>query len=90
MTTAVDHAACAAHFFVLEPPNGPRTIGRCKTCGFTRWFSNSMPEMERTNNSDIFAAPRRGAGRGSDYALDATSDHELEAAIDSMRGSRRR
>lgn len=87
MPTA-DQPACAHHYDVA-PPNGPKAIGICRRCGYTRWFDNSMPDMERTNNSDIFGAPRRGSGRGSDFAFDATSDHDLEAAIDSMRGSRR-
>ena len=28
------------HHFVIEPPNGPISIGRCKKCGWEREYEN--------------------------------------------------
>lgn len=29
------------HHFIIDPPNGPTSEGRCKLCGEQRTFSNS-------------------------------------------------
>ena len=33
-----------AHHFVIEPPNGPVSIGTCKLCGFQREHRNSLAD----------------------------------------------
>lgn len=32
-----------AHFWNIESPNGPTSIGSCKVCGAIREFRNSIP-----------------------------------------------
>ena len=29
------------HHWVIEPPEGPRSLGRCRRCGLERSFANS-------------------------------------------------
>ena len=87
MTTATVDAVCT-HSWQLPAPNGPTVLGICRNCGATRAFNNSFPEMERTNNSDLFGAPRRNSNRTGEVAGDGTTDYDLEVAIGSMRGLR--
>lgn len=34
---------CPPHHFVIEPPDGPVSVGVCKRCGERREFRNSPP-----------------------------------------------
>lgn len=90
MTTSVPSttAAVCAHSWQLPSPNGPTTLGMCSRCGASRVFNNSFPDLERTNNSDLFGVPRRGSGRSGEAAGEGTSDYDIELALGSMRASR--
>jgi hypothetical protein len=35
--------ATCRHHWLIEPPNGPTSIGVCKLCGATREFDNQLP-----------------------------------------------
>jgi hypothetical protein len=35
--------ATCRHYWLIEPPNGPTSIGVCKICGATREFDNQLP-----------------------------------------------
>ncbi len=39
----VSRATCH-HHWLIEPPNGPTSRGRCKQCGHTRTFPNSSED----------------------------------------------
>lgn len=89
MTTSAPEAeAVCVHAWDIPSPNGPTALGRCRRCGAHRVFNNSFPEAERTNNSDLFGAPRRSSGRGGEAAGDGTTDYDIELALGSMRASR--
>ena len=32
----------SAHFWVIDPPNGPTSHGTCKACGISQEFRNSI------------------------------------------------
>ena len=42
MTVAID-SPCV-HWFKIEPPAGPTSVGRCQRCGEEREFRNSEPQ----------------------------------------------
>lgn len=31
------------HHWVIEPPNGPKSLGTCKDCDATKFFPNAPP-----------------------------------------------
>jgi len=35
------------HHWIIEPADGPLSLGFCKLCGKERWFRNSLPELDR-------------------------------------------
>ena len=35
-----------AHTWIVEPPNGPFSLGRCDSCGGTRGFPNALVEPD--------------------------------------------
>lgn len=88
MVTEIAQQTCV-HSWVLAPPNGTTSPGQCVKCGERRRFANSFPDMERTNNSDLFGERRRGASRGYDGYVEST-DMDIELALNSMRGYRPR
>lgn len=52
-----------AHHWMIEPPNGPESTGRCKNCGKWRSFRNSLPDSgwERGHGAPahaVVAAPQ--------------------------------
>ena len=86
-TSAPEVAAVCVHAWDIPSPNGPTALGKCRRCGARRVFNNSFADQERTNNSDLFGAPRRSSGRGAgEPAGEGTSDYDLELALGSMRG----
>jgi len=38
---AVEEGGCK-HHWMIEPPNGAVSVGKCKTCGITQEFRNSF------------------------------------------------
>ncbi len=90
MVTKVLEQRCV-HNWMIASPNGSSSPGECANCGERRWFANSFPDLERTNNSDLFSerGGRRSA-RGSDAYAESSSDFDIEAALNSMRGYRGR
>lgn len=82
MVTQIEPDLCV-HTWSIDAPNGPQSRGVCRGCGEERLFFNSFPELDRKNNSDIFAAgPRRGA---RDPEVYETTDRDLETALAGMR-----
>ncbi len=86
MVTKVSEERCV-HNWVLASPSGSTSPGECAKCGERRRFANSFPELERTNNSDLFSSPGR-RGRGGVEAYVESSDIDIEVALNSMRGPR--
>lgn len=89
MVTRVADEHCV-HSWVIASPNGSTSPGRCEKCGDTRRFANSFPDLERTNNSDLFGASGRRGRRGASEGYTETSDGDIEQALNSMRGNRGR
>ena len=85
MVTKVSEGRCA-HNWVLASPNGSTSPGECQKCGECRRFANSFPDLERTNNSDIFG----GRARRGHEPVSQSSESDIEQAISSMRGHRAR
>ena len=85
MVTKVSEGHCA-HRWVLASPNGSTSPGECQKCGECRRFANSFPDLERTNNSDIFG----GRGRRGPEPVSESSESDIERALNSMRGRRAR
>ena len=85
MVTQVSEGHCA-HNWVLASPNGSTSPGECQKCGECRRFANSFPDLERTNNSDIFG----GRGRRGHEPVSESSESDIEQALSSMRGHRGR
>ncbi len=85
MVTKVSEGHCT-HSWVLASPNGSTSPGECAKCGECRRFANSFPDLERTNNSDIFA----GRGRRGYEPVPESSESDIEQALSSMRGHRGR
>ena len=83
MVTKVSQGYCA-HHWVLASPNGSTSPGECQKCGECRRFANSFPDLERTNNSDIFG----GRGRRGHEPVSQSSESDIEQALNSMRGHR--
>ena len=88
MVTKVSQGHCA-HRWVLASPNGSTSPGECQKCGECRRFANSFPDLERTNNSDIFGGRNRRGRRGYEPATES-SESDIEQALSSMRGHRAR
>ena len=40
--TSQDELTECSHFWLIDSPNGPTSIGRCQLCGDTRDFKNSV------------------------------------------------
>ena len=47
---------CRPHYFVVAPPHGPTSLGRCQKCGRERQFRNSPEEVstKEWNNGTLF------------------------------------
>ncbi len=88
MVTEIAPQTCV-HSWVLASPDGSTSPGQCVKCGERRRFANSFPDMERTNNSDLFGERKRGGSRGYDGYVEST-DMDIELALNSMRGYRPR
>ena len=86
MVTKVLEEQCV-HNWVLASPNGSTSPGECVKCGERRRFANSFPDLERTNNSDLFGERSRRGPRGLDAYVES-SDADIELALSSMRGGR--
>jgi hypothetical protein len=43
LTTEETTGSECEHFWMIESPNGPTSIGTCQTCGEKSEFRNSMP-----------------------------------------------
>ena len=82
MVTQIAPDLCV-HSWRVDSPNGPKSLGQCARCGESRYFFNSFPDLDRKNNSDIFAGNgRRGAREPDVYE---TTDRDLEVALAGMR-----
>ncbi len=77
MVTAVADPAVCVHRWIIDMPNGPSSIGRCRACGAQRPFGNSILEEKRYNNSDLFGKSQASARQG-------WSDNDVESALRSM------
>lgn len=42
-----------AHHWLIEPPVGPRSVGRCRGCGSERAFSNASPAAAWVRDPDV-------------------------------------
>ena len=40
--TELSESTCQNHHWVIESPNGPTSVGQCRTCGEVREFKNSI------------------------------------------------
>jgi len=40
------------HHWVIEPADGPISLGVCRKCSESRQFRNSIVDVERDNNDD--------------------------------------
>ncbi|MFH1650805.1 MAG: hypothetical protein ABID87_01695 [Chloroflexota bacterium] len=53
-----------AHFWVIESPNGPTSVGTCKRCGERREFMNIVPQAvppaPRNREKNPLTLPRMG------------------------------
>lgn len=87
MVTKVLEERCV-HNWVIASPAGSTSPGQCAKCGAQRSFANSFPELERTNNSDLFGERGGGrrSGRGAEAWGESSSDADIELALNSMRG----
>ena len=45
---AEDHA----HRWLIDEPNGPTSVGRCKACGAVRVFRNWLSELDIITNEE--------------------------------------
>lgn len=84
MVTAVKNPlletdACV-HSWLIEPPNGPSSIGRCLHCPAQREFLNSIQDDRRVNNSDIFSGRPKAGSRQL-----WNDEVELDRAVEMMR-----
>ncbi len=56
-TDAVPFAPFAAnphaHHWLIEPPTGPLSVGRCRECGSERSFSNGSPAAAWVRGPDV-------------------------------------
>ncbi len=84
MVTKISADRCV-HSWVLASPNGSTSPGQCIKCGARRRFANSFPDLERTNNSDLFGDRSRRSRRGAE-AYSESSEGDIEQALSSMRG----
>lgn len=89
MVTGIVEQRCV-HSWVLASPNGSTSPGECLKCGERRRFNNSFPDLERTNNSDLFGERSRRGPRGGDGGYAESTDVDIELALNSMRGYRPR
>ena len=89
MVTKVLEQRCV-HNWVIASPAGSTSPGQCAKCGERRSFANSFPDLERTNNSDLFGERGGGrrSGRAADPWSDSSTDADIELALNSMRGYR--
>jgi hypothetical protein len=42
-----------AHYWVIEYANGPVSTGRCKHCGLTKNFYNSLDNVEMSKDEQL-------------------------------------
>lgn len=42
------------HHWVIDPPNGPTSVGVCKNCGEEREFPNAEPENTHWKQAKAF------------------------------------
>ena len=45
-------AAICCHHWVIEPAEGPTSLGVCRKCSESREFRNSIVDVERDKNDD--------------------------------------
>ena len=54
-----------AHYWVIESPNGPTSVGACKHCGAVREFKNSIHITSWESDSHhVHRSPRLAASSG--------------------------
>jgi hypothetical protein len=75
-TAKVDDSGCK-HHWVIDPPNGAVSNGRCKACGEEKEFRNSFEYSSWYGNKS--PAPKAGA-KGAAAAKDAKAPAAKPAA----------
>ena len=73
------------HFWMIESPNGPQSIGTCRRCGRVDSFDNSHHDDKRVNNSDIFACRRSSSGERAPLNDDRDWDVEVRSMFSRQR-----
>lgn len=59
-----------SHHWMIEPPDGRRSEGRCKRCGIRKVFANSNPEvMWERDGADAEMAQLRSGSTRVDFQL---------------------
>lgn len=89
MVTGIVEQRCV-HSWILASPNGSTSPGQCHKCGERRSFANSFPDLERTNNSDLFGERSKRGPRDGGGGFAESTDVDIELALNSMRGYRPR
>ncbi len=49
MTSTRQRTSICQHYWLIEPANGPTSLGECRLCGQRRSFANS-PELARLDS----------------------------------------
>ena len=39
------------HYWIIEPPNGETSLGKCKYCGITKYFYSSFEDFASEDKS---------------------------------------
>lgn len=59
----VQSESSCKHLWIIESPNGPTSIGKCKLCGEQNEFRNSVPVSGWDRVSDAQRGKRSGQGK---------------------------
>lgn len=65
--TTAEEGGCT-HHWVIEPPNGAVSVGKCKTCGISQEFRNSF------EYSSWYGTKSPSAGKSNGAAKPASGD----------------
>ncbi len=72
------------HHWMIDSPNGPTSLGRCRDCDEVREFPNSCEDTIRVNNSDIFDGRKPRGSRNAGQSRVAAYDDDVERAVRTM------
>ena len=54
---AMNWLACAPHYWLIDPPRAPESLGVCRRCGQERWFQNWLERKHTLQNGRIGIQP---------------------------------